>query len=537
MANEPAASDGAGVEVYWCPFPATLHPDRIPDAFEILKGEPAEPPTVRRLRGERRGVAIALRNGSHHQRVRASVASAGPRGMAATVGVATFVERRSPYVRVVAARQGAGQRVRSWPLADAIVPDEAAWTSTNWTAHTRYATLCATDAATSELAPGAVRYLWVDLLVGEDVPSGRHEVVLHLRGAGGERRIDLAVEVLPHVLPAHDRVVVISNDLVDDPVLKWLAELGCTGLRARDVTRRTDAGTRLAAWRKSGFRLVIQHQPPRSRAEVDALPTQPSVYFYGRDEPQPKPSQGRTGWDAMAEHVRRSREIHAKGGRVVTSIPFDLAEALADRGSELYGHLAPLGLGDAFEPLDFANYGAGVQRLDRLRGGSSGFHAYVARLREDRRQARLDARGRPVSKRDRLETFYAPHGMMRDPFFARLLFGFYLAGSELDGAFAWTAWRPRGSPVTDEDGADATLLYPGAGGVISTWTAEALRAGVADLRLVVALGDSSAAPKVADVIAPFGDLLVDGQRIDAAHRDDAMHRARESLLELLAGGR
>lgn len=531
-----AGPDDVRPRVFLCAYPPPLLPTRLVSGFEPVdaKGPGLR---VRRLRGEHQGIALALENGATRQRLRVHVrGEGGARGICATVGVVTFVDRSSPYVGVLASRQGAGRRTRQWPQADAIVPDEERWTSMGWTRGTRATDVCGSEAVTAVLEPGALRYLWIDLIVPPTAKPGTHTVRVTVEGETSGKAsavgFDLEVEVLEDVLPAHDKIVMISNEMDDDVTVRWLTDLGCTGLRSRDVTQRTDVRETLAAWADLGIRVVIQHRPPRSKAEVERLPSAPDVYFYGRDEPQPKRSQGRAGWEEMAEHVRRSQAIRALGGRVVTSLPYVLAVELAERGSDVYDHLEPFGLDKAFEPLDFANCGAGVHRLDRLVQEENGLYGYVAKLRKERRRGQLDGRGRPRSKHDRLETFYAPHGMMRDPFFGRLLFGFFLATCELDGTFAWTLFRPRGSPVDDSDGPDATLAYPAVDGVISTWTAEGLRAGLNDLRLVAWARARRSPTAVARILRPFENLVVEGRRIDVVVGDEALHEARERLLDL-----
>jgi hypothetical protein len=170
----------------------------------------------------------------------------------------------------------------------------------------------------------------------------------------------------------------------------------------------------------------------------------------------------------------------------------------------------------------------------------------MANLYEEYRLGKIDDAGKPLSKHDWIETYYFPLGFMRSPYFARLLFGFFLFDTQLDGVMAWTLYRPRGNPYTDADGPDAIIAYPSRTGFVSTYHLEAVREGINDLRycrkleillLELKKNDSDRFRLLWDrflnILSPYKSLLINGRRIDKVRATSLFRHTRQELVRLI----
>jgi len=174
-------------------------------------------------------------------------------------------------------------------------------------------------------------------------------------------------------------------------------------------------------------------------------------------------------------------------------------------------------------------------------------------LQKEFRDARWPPGGAVLpSKHPWLETYYWAQGLIRDPYFARLLYGFYLFNSHLDGAFAWTLYNPGKTNPLSEPLAAATLVYPSQGRFYGTYSLEAIREGVDDLRYAqqayrdIARLLSSPVPadrqhgrrlrqRFLEALAPHRELLVGQKRVDLAtdQPQAGLRRTREQLAEII----
>jgi len=360
-------------------------------------------------------------------------------------------------------------------------------------------------------------------------PRGMYDI--RFARDGDERLFEtIRLVVLPATLPTSEKHLCLSAEFDDQHHLRALADAGLTFMRVRSASQWPDRDERfreLASW---GVKALSQHIPPQSKAEVAGLPATPVLYFYGIDEPQPKRGRaGREGWDRMAEHIRKSNSIHAMGGNVGVSLPFLLAESLADRSGGAYEMTAALGTKGMYEPLDWSNYGSGLPRMLNPRNRRTrtipgirvtmDLHTYL----EERRAGRQ-------TRRDRLETCYFPLGLMRDPFYARYMFGVFAAESGLDGVFAWTAMRPKGNIFDDSDGVDALVALPTSTGVAATYCFEAMRAGINDLRIIEFLR-SKKDDQVDALLAPWRTILAGGKPIDTVLGEAGLAKLRGDLMQ------
>lgn len=456
----------------------------------------------------------------------------------------------------------------------------------------RLASQLAGDRVTATLGPGEVKYLLIRVTVPPEVSPGsyRAEVTVTADTPGLDLTIPLLVEVLPFALPPHGKILRVANDFASPSAPRFeeammdQAAHGMTATRLTGVLKGKARDQAVGLLQKLGFTHLVLMDEPRSRTEAGRKAGDLQQYFYGVDEPQPKSRRTGRPWSRMADHVKLSARIHALGGRVTTSLPYPLATELARRDSDLYTTLADYGLPEAFEPLDWANYGLGLQSIGRSGGdreeqtrpgreprnggkertqrerGSQGsapagkrpssrnqeLFEYISTLQDDVARGRTRDGRTPQSKHDWIECYYFPLGSFKSPFYGRLLFGFYLFNSRLDGAAAWTYFRPRGTPFTDEDGQDPVIAYPGKDGMVPTYWWEAVREGVNDLRyctlaedLLVELKKShpeesrKMAARLQSILAPFMDLAPGGQRIDRVITLATFRSTRSELLDLI----
>jgi hypothetical protein len=397
-------------------------------------------------------------------------------------------------------------------------------------------------ARAGSLKKGEIAYFVLRYRVSREAAPGEYRIRLDVDPGGGS--LGVSVRVLDALLPPHGRHLCLSAEFDEPRHLRALADAGLTFMRTREASRWPGREKRFKELRSWGVMGISQHLPPRERKEVESLPGCPVLYFYGIDEPQPKPGRGRDGWSRMADHIRKSRGIHSLGGRVGTSLPFELAESLGRRNGKVYEFVKKFGVRDAFEPLDWANLPMGLQRvlygreatmrIEEEDGPPGGFWEYVRTLQAERDSGAVDPEtDRPVSKRKRLETCYFPLGFMRDPFFARWAFGALAATSEIDGVFAWTAMRPRGRDFFDDgDGPDALVALPSDDGIVPTYCFEAMRAGINDLRIIALLRSREDA-EVEALLKPWRAPLRDGKRLDLLVGEAGLAELRTRLLKRL----
>jgi len=549
------------------PFVMDLWPDALPASARPITHR--APLTITAARGETTSALLILRARGHTPPFRVSggaLAVPDNRVRVARVRVRLIrsLRRATPYAAVAGRRypERYSRRdgillpdilVRDEPALDAAVatwrgalPDEAA----------------DAPAASRGIAAGRMKYFLVTVGVPAEAKPGRYDAAVRVEGRN-VLDVPLRLIVRPLALAeVRSRILGVSNEFCEpdsplvEPSLRLLGEIGMTFTRTADLLSHRESARYFAALRKYGFTTISFNRPPASAADLRKIPAGFNAFFYGRDEPQPK-DPARRDWSRMAEHVRLSRRIHAMGGKVTTSLPYSLALELRDRTSRVYRELAKHGLKDAHEPLDWANLGLGLQRLGGRRRpgeGNEDLFRYIATLQAEFRAARWTP-GRPAlgSKHPWIETYYWPQGLIRYPYFARLLFGFYLFNSHLDGAMAWTLYRPRGkNPLAPGAAPVATLGYPGKTTVYSTYSLEAIREGVNDLRYaeqayraVARLLNSPEAAKRAlgdalrrrflDTLKPYEKLLENGGRIDlgAPRPERDLQKTREALAEII----
>ncbi|MFC1888597.1 hypothetical protein ACFL4G_02460 [Thermodesulfobacteriota bacterium] len=452
-------------------------------------------------------------------------------------------------------------------------------------------TLPREDRVAISSAMGRTKYLLVRIKIPREFTAGtvRASIVVEEKNRGVPISVPVEVTVLPFALPDHGKILSVANDFSSpgnshfNVSLEDQAEHGMTATRLKDAFKGESKEKTLERLNELRFSHLIHVVPPRSDKEAVPKVDGFTQFFYGVDEPQPKERFGGKSWSRMADHVRLSRTIHSMGGLVTTSIPYPYALELSQQGSRIYKELKAYGLERAHEPLDWANYTLGLQHLGHrtkarqreerrrpLPGGNTGdmtrmasstekgeltrgrgaknqelFDYIVTLQREYEDGATSDGRT-PLSKHDWIETYYFPLGYFKSPFFARLLYGYYLFESHLDGVSAWTLYRPKGNPYTDEDGEDPVIAYPSGEGMASTYWWEAVREGANDLRycrlaeeLVIEIEKTwpqrgqEMRRRLISILAPYAGLVIDGQRIDRVMSVDSFRKTRTELVDLI----
>lgn len=584
------------------PFAVDLRPDRWPE--ESLPLDAAPGVRSQAALGETTAIAVLAISGPAASTAATLAVSPlsgtgqpEPRQCVLDLFLIKGLPRSNRYLHAMIGPKLAADLARCYP--DVLIRNEPAFDAQRHrTGPGRLLSLPQDKTVTLSLAPGQVRYVLARASVSLECPPGLYLFRIEIRTdpPGPTVSVPVEIQVLPFPLPAHGKVLSVANDLGApedthfESALRDLADHGMTATRLRGTTTK-QAKTRILPLLESlGFTHLIQADRPRSPEEASARLGPICQYFYGVDEPQPKGRTGLASWARMVEHVRLSAEIHAMGGLVTTSIPFDLALELANPASRLYAELSRLDYHGQPQPLDWANYGLGLQRLGRQRSpqdlgetlddlrpepvsrneperpslsnpaaprgreafpdedgqNGHGLFAYMALLRREYAESATTDGRRPKSKHGLLETYYFPLGYMKSPFFARLLYGFFLFNSHLDGASAWTLYRPKGNPFTDDDGPDPVIAYPVRGGMLATYWWEAVREGVNDLRysrlaedLILAIERVSPESgcilraRFVSLLAPYGDLFVGDRRIDQVLQTSSLRRTRAELVSFI----
>ncbi len=424
------------------------------------------------------------------------------------------------------------------------------------------------DFVYTEIKKNKAKYFVLNVKLPSDITPGIYELLVRLESVTFsmiKKEITIKLEVLPFALdPADKYILAMSNDF-GTPRSKYFeaalidqSEHGMNATRMRRLVNKDDPEKYYQILKKNGFHTVMHDDAPVNKDAAVHKRYGIKQIFYGIDEPQPK-RRFNNSWNRMLKHLELSRRIHQMGGLVGTSLPYLFGVQLRVPGSSVYVKLPShkLKQKNLFEPLDWANYPLAVQKLGikRRRPLNQDLWQYIKGLQQEYETGQIEPNGKPSSKHSWSETYYLPLGFLRYPFYARLLYGFYLFNSHLDGVCAWTYYRPKGNPFDDSDGIDATLAYPTLEGAIaSTYCWEAVSKGVNDLRyaltaqkLIKELKKIKSASKselayklekeFLRILAPFKSLEIrddtDTKRIDKVFSNKDLQRAREKLIGII----
>ena len=549
------------------PFVADLWEDELPQS--ATESRRASPLRLAAARGERTSALICIRANQDLAGVEAaagrlSLAGRDIPAAGVRVRVIRLVPRASVYTRVLGDRYPQRwSRKGGIVQPDVLVRDEPAFAAMtrNWDGQ---APLKRDDAIGPVIgAPvkaGGCKYFLFTVAVPDDARPGDGEGSVRIRAGGVDVTVPVRLTVHPFRLAPAQRVLMVSNEFADprnphfESSLRLLAGIGATATRITNLVGGGNPARAYAALREHGCVELIENRPATAAA-VRGIPPGFNVHFYGLDEPQPKRGRrGREGWDRMAEHVALSRRIHQAGGKVVTSLPYILALELRQRNSRVYQELAKLGVKDVYQPLDWANYGLGIQRVatrHRDEGLNQPLFDYIAQLQKEFREEEWTAKGAQLpSKHPWRETYYLPAGLMRYPMLTRLLNGFYLFNTHFDGVMNWTLYRVRGrNPFEPTSMPVASLAYPAEGGFYSTYTLEAVGKGIDDLRYARTAYEAIASllsgderrqargrklrARLLTALAPWETLAVGGRRIDLVRDEKSLRQTREALVGII----
>ncbi|HNS33323.1 MAG TPA: hypothetical protein PKN36_10200 [bacterium] len=550
------------MNVYTAPvFTMELWPDSGPSRKKIVDAD--SPLNITAARGETESALIALQARKPISKTVVENPAFSGSGIKADTRAIIGIRRATTYSSMAGLRYpDRYNRVSGMILPDILHSDEEAVLS----AILRWDGAVPAPRQSGRTLLGAVKekewkYVLVTVCVPETVSVGIYKSVVKLISDGSEQFIPVQITVRPFILERnHGRLVGISSEFSDTSNLlviknfELMRDMGLTFTRIAPITSRPDAGRWFDLLRRHGIRVISQNRPPRQAGELRNVPADFRCFFYGIDEPQPKDRE-RKDWRKMAEHVKLSARVHAMGGLVMTSIPYSLAMELTDRKSRLYSEVSKLGVSGAYEPLDWANIGLGVQQLGRDRRAedrNEDFYSYVSSLQGEFNSNPWNGKEIPLRKKHPwIETYYFPHGLSRYAVFGRLLFGYYLFNSKLDGAMAWTMYRvPEGSPFGESNLPIATLAYPGNGEIYGTYSLEALREGIDDLcyanqaylAIRRCLEDEKKKNKGEELkkifisaMAPYFSLMPGGKRIDLAipEIEESVQSTREILSRVI----
>ncbi len=378
-----------------------------------------------------------------------------------------------------------------------------------------------------------LKQVWLNIDAPAEATPGAYEGVLTLRAKAGlpTRRIPLRLQVLPFRLPAPKLLYGIYYRwrpwttgrfaIPEDRFLADLKALKDAGFEAVTLYNPAQAEKWLQAMSEIGMKgpvvmMGIRNPKQDELARLVAACRQRGIacYFYGVDEPNDK--------KRTEQHKRLSALLHRAGGKVMTAIVPATAQKLVDAG----------------EPLDWANHAI------------PNAAPYL-----------LARRGGKVRKTAAFETYYW-QVYEENPTRNRLLCGFYLWASGLEGAFPYEYQAPIGLPYTHDTrttmhrvkkgGKPRTfrawcLTYPSREGPVSTLQWEGCRMGVNDVRYLTLLESligelrkrgrtaqaKTANARMAKIIAAFTRLPADPSVFTNPYVEPAkFEKARRQVVDL-----
>jgi hypothetical protein len=541
------------------PFVLDLWPDRPPATASVVDRD--HPLSLRAARGQDVAGVLVLTAGSGIPPLQVVPGDlrAGEAQIPAdriSVAVIRSVRRTRPQ-GVVAAERYPGRAGRGIHFPEILVRDEPAFEAA---AAARKRPLPDEDEEApvrmSRIRAGSFKYLLVTVAVPEDAAPGEYSGRLAI----GRTLVPIKLTVHPFRLDRHRGVVLaVENDFAQpggphfEASLELLMRIGMNCTRISELTSLPDLDSTLYLLEEYGIRHVVQVRAPQDATGLKRIPPELDLHCLGVVEPRPGGPEG-SDWRRMADHVRLSARLHGLGAKVATRLLYPLAVGLGERKSKVYRHLAKAGVKNLFEPLDWASYGIGFEALSGRDRPHRELFDYLAALQKEFWKADWPKDAPTLrSKHAWRETYCWPQGIDRCPYFGRLMYGFFLFASRLDGAIARPLWQTHGlDPFADGPEFVATLAHPGETTLYSTYNLEAIRGGVVDLRyaqqayrLISRLLRSDKKERKAKgrklrrefqkLIEPYGKLVARGKRIDLASPDPErrLRQTREALAELI----
>jgi hypothetical protein len=457
-----------------------------------------------------------------------------------SLGVVTFMSREGNReylddVWIGGLRAGAGKggdsrgfnqdaKDRLPVLPVAIVPDEVEFDAEKGQAVGHITLTWRTDART-RAAAGEGKQFWVTVRVPDDFSPPRlrslYRGSLRLTADGQALDVPLEVEVLDFVLDdpwEHGRHLGVMRSFGDtapefqEAVIDDLLAHGLNMVR-EPLTVPED----YVALKDRGFDMAMNVDWNLTSGDFEQVREAGfEPYVYGGDEPGNHATYG--------EHIAITEQVHARGGLCGTAGSF---QALTDI--------------DPVAAQDWWAVGLGV-----IKWYSASRWAENKPMRDHLDRLRRD----PSAKIADLEAHYASVLNSHYPLGARILLGFWLYHSRLDGAASW-GYCVRGrvtNPYT-ETSAFATafpVLFLNPDGslhsraVLPSHTWEAYREGIDDLRyaltaerLLGLYGSPEQEERFTELLSDFVLLEDDGNRYDYRNPSREVREARDGLIDLI----
>lgn len=374
------------------------------------------------------------------------------------------------------------------------------------------------------------KQFWVTVFVPPATTAGRYEARITILGDGQViARLPLVLNVLPIQLKEPKQSYILYYDStvlgsVNDPVRENLIDI-----QMEDVRRHGFSGVRLSGtlainhlndptqntllrnidkFIAHGFQGPLIYKfwsyttnlPEKLKFIVDRsneLGITP--YFYGQDEPNKlcpgvdsncaDPDDENYPQNSMGHHLYRSQLIHEAGGQVGVAIRKDIADLLDNFESQAYDVQNPYtfvpfrDLLTGPEKLEIANYKGSLflgpqdpqwYKMEKL-------WTYIENLRA----------GKMKKRTDKLEVYYWQM-WYEYPLRNRLMSGYFLWTSRLDGVWPYVYEAPSNNPYDDFDspnGRDMMVVYPSRQGPIPTLKWEEIREGYDDVRYLTTLNE------------------------------------------------
>ncbi len=319
----------------------------------------------------------------------------------------------------------------------------------------------------ADVPRGTSKQFWLTSRIPEDAAPGTYTSAIHIRADNQpEAELTLEVEVLAIRLMKPGKRTILyyrgklspghgPESLTAGRYEAQLRDIAAHGFRTATIYDPPSyVRAALDLQRKAGLEGPVPYlgwlsggasaQGVRKLNDLVREGGYPELVYYGVDEPNDP--------EESARCRALFRTIREAGGRTTTAIPKAYADSLGDL-------------------LDLPNYSMGP-----------GFREYVAGLNDG-----------SLKKAAKTETYYWQI-MQEDPLLERLLCGFYLWKSGMDGIFPYVYQQlfDRGDPYDDWSGKrhrHHLVTYPSRDGPIPTIQWEAAREGIDDVRYLTTLTD------------------------------------------------
>jgi hypothetical protein len=361
------------------------------------------------------------------------------------------------------------RRTKPIEVGELLVKDDASTFSDSYNEQKQYIPpdIPDTFSVRTDLRLEESKQFWITIKIPQDSSPGDYYGGIRIESLNGETRgyLRLKLTALPIQLsnPRQDRILYYRGSLDpsrggdfvrEDRFIRELQDIrdhGFTGVTVYDEQEQyVRRAVELIA--DSGFRGPIIFMAPSLKFLEFAKFWKVPAFFYGVDEPNSP--------ERMKSHLTKAARIRTFGGKIVTAIKIDWALRLFDPK-------------DLNNPLDITSLNA-----------SPAFFEWISGVNR--------------TKNQKIFTKYCYYWqiMMEKPDLHRLLSGFFLWRSRLDGVFPYVYQHlnPPYSPFDDfapnpKKYRAIMAAYPSVNGPIPTLQWEAIREGIDDLRYITTLED------------------------------------------------